>query len=49
MMTTGTNVLDDILESKDIVKRKFTSFDYRALNKKQRSRSSAYAHKITEW
>jgi uncharacterized coiled-coil protein SlyX len=43
MMTTRTNVLDDILEAKDTVKPKDTSFDYKALNKKQRSRNSAYA------
>jgi hypothetical protein len=35
MMTTRTNVLDDILEAKDTVTPKDTSFDYKALNKKQ--------------
>jgi len=42
-MITETNVMDDILEAKDTMKPKCTCFDYRALNKKQRNRNSAYA------
>jgi len=42
VMTTGTNVLDDCLEVENIMKPKGTCFDYRALNRKQCSRNSAY-------
>jgi len=43
MMTTETNVLDNILQAKDTMKPKGGGFDDRALNKKQRNRNSAYA------
>jgi len=43
MMTTGTNVLEEILEVKNIEKSEGVGFNYKALNKKQRNRYTAYA------
>jgi hypothetical protein len=43
MMTTRTNVLEEILEVKNKEKSEGAGFDYKALNKKQRNRNSAYA------
>jgi hypothetical protein len=42
MMTTGTNVLQEILEVTNKEKPKSTGFNYKALNRKQRNRDSAY-------
>jgi len=44
-MTTGTNVLEEILEVKNKEKSEGAGFDYKALNKKQRNRNSAYSLK----
>jgi len=43
MMTTGTNVLDDIIEVKNKEEPKSGGFNYKALNIKQPNRNSAYA------
>jgi len=43
MMTTGTNVLDDIFEIKNKEEPKSGGFNYKALNRKQQNRNSAYA------
>jgi len=43
MMTTGTNVLEEIIEVKNKEKSEGADFNYIALNKKQRNRNSAYA------
>ena len=45
MMTTSTNVLEEILEGQSKENPKVTAFDYKTLNKKQRNMSSAYAPK----
>lgn len=45
MMTTRTNVLEEILEVKNKEKPKSTDFNYKALNMKQRNRNSACALK----
>jgi len=42
MMTTGTGVLDKILEGKVKVKPNGIGFDYEPLNQKQRNRNFAY-------
>lgn len=43
MMTTGTSVLEEILEGQNKEKPKGTSFDYKSMNKKQRNRCTTYA------
>jgi len=43
MMTTCTNVLEEILKGQRKENPKGTAFDYKTLNKKQRNKNSAYA------
>ena len=43
MMTTGTNVLEEMLEFEHIKKSESAGFNYKSRNKKQRNRNSAYA------
>jgi len=43
MMTTGTTVLQEILEVKNTEKPEGADFNYKALNKKQHNINSAYA------
>jgi len=43
MMTTGTDVLEEILEGQNKGKPKGINFDYKPLNKKQRNINFAYA------
>ena len=43
MMTTGTNVLEGILEGKNQGKPEAICFNYKVLNKKQRNKNSSYA------
>jgi len=43
MMTTETNVLEDMLEVQNKEKSKGVGFDYKALNNKQHNKNSAYA------
>jgi len=43
MMTTRTNVLEEILEGKNKEKPKSIGFDYKVLNKKQQNINYAYA------
>jgi len=43
MMTTSTNVLEEILEGQNSGKPKGIGFNYKPLNKKQRNKNFAYA------
>jgi hypothetical protein len=47
MMTTGTSVLQKILEVKNTEKPEGVGFDYKTLNKKQRKINSAHA--LEDW
>jgi len=42
-MTTGANVLEEMLEVQNKEKAKGVGFNYKALNKKQRNKNSTYA------